>query len=68
MRLEEHLGDACSPTEVAIDLEGWMGVHEVRVGAPTTSVAQLSHGMGEGEKLPVQLVGPITIRQAAPRG
>ena len=51
--LEEHLGDARSGAEVAVDLERRVGVEQVRQGVP-------------GQGLDEHLVGVVAVEQAGP--
>lgn len=61
MGLEEHLGDAGGRAEVAIDLEGWVGVEEV--GVETASALDSANRC---EEVAEDFVGVVAIQEACP--
>ena len=65
--LHQHLAYTCCASEVAINLERWMGIKKVRVGATTAVLAILvSLRTHVGEQLAVYLVGFVGTVQSGP--
>ena len=59
--LQQHLGNAGGTTEVAVNLEGWMGIEEVGVGAALFLLS--AH---QGELVANEFQGMVAIEQPGP--
>ena len=66
MALQEHLGDACRDAEVAVDLEGRMGVEEVGIGAAVGIVAHVAVVGQQAQHVRDNLVGVVAVEHACP--
>jgi hypothetical protein len=65
--LHQHLAYACCASEVAIYLERWMGIKEVRVGATAAVFAVLVDFRAYvGEQLAVYLISFVSTMQTSP--
>ena len=65
--LHQHLAYTSCATEVAINLERWMGIKEVRIGATAAVLAILVNLRTHiGEQLAVYLVGLVGTMQSGP--
>ena len=65
--LHQHLAYACCASEVAIYLERWMGIKEVRVGATAVVFAVLVDFRAYvGEQLAVYLISFVGTMQTSP--
>ena len=65
--LHQHLAYACCASEVAIYLERWMGIKEVRVGATAAVFAVLVDFRAYvGEQLAVYLISFVGTMQTSP--
>ena len=66
--LHQHLAYTCCASEVAIYLERWMGIKEVRVGATAAVLAVLVNFRAYvGEQLAVYLVSFVGTMQTSPK-
>ena len=65
--LHQHLAYTCSTSEVAINLEWWMGIKEVRVGTTAAVLAILVNLRTYiGEQLAVYLISLVCTMQTSP--
>src|SRR5690606_7783581 len=60
--LHQHLDDASGRAEVAVDLEGWVGVEQVGVNSTTFSPLPA----GQGQQALQQAIRSITVVQTSP--
>ena len=66
--LHQHLAYTCCASEVAIYLERWMGIKEVRIGATAAVLAVLVNFRAYvGEQLAVYLVSFVGTMQTSPK-
>ena len=63
MTLQQHLGDAGGPAQIAIDLERRMGAEQVGIGAGTMGAIQLN---GRLQQLSQEMIRMVALTQARP--
>ncbi len=62
MALHQHFGNACGTTKVSVNLEGWVCIEQVGVGA--SFLFFITH---QGQLVCNELVGMVAVEQTRPQ-